>query len=280
MTSADGWIDVNGLRLHYLEWGTADHPAMVLLHGTASHAHLWDRFAPSFADAFHIIALDLRGYGDSEWPTDYLEGYRTEYWVSDLKAVIDGLRLAPAVIVGHSGGALHAMHFAASHPDDVSKLIMIEMAPEVRREGVTRVKSSVPRREEFDSLEEGIEYLARPGGRADPALAREHAVHALRTVGDGRVALKGDPSLRRRDWMRPLRTKDENWAAARSVSCPSLVIRGAESRMVTSELGERMRAEMHTCTVAAIQGAGHNVPLHRPAELEAVVRDWLSETDR
>lgn len=63
-----GTVEVNGLRLHYLDWGNTDAPSMLLLHGTSSHAHMWDHFATAFQNAFHVVALDQRGFGDSQWP--------------------------------------------------------------------------------------------------------------------------------------------------------------------------------------------------------------------
>jgi pimeloyl-ACP methyl ester carboxylesterase len=101
-------------------------------------------------------------------------------------------------------------------------------------------------------------------------------VHAVRQREDGSVVLKGDPALRRKDWRRPLRTHEENWAAARNVQRPTLVIRGAESKLLSAEVAERMTREMPQCSLVTIEGAGHAVPLHRPAEFEAVVRAWLS----
>lgn len=273
----DGTVPVNGLQLHYVDWGNADAPPMLLLHATASHVHLWDHFARRFQHAFHVVAFDSRGNGDSEWPTDYETGYAQANWVSDIKGVIEALGLTPVTLVGVSTGANNAMHFTATHPDYVSRLVMIEMAPEVRREGVTRVISQIPAQEEFASLDEAIGYLAGAAGRADPELARQHAMHLVRADGAG-YRMKGDPNLRRRDWRRPLHTSEENWAAAHAVPCPTLLVRGGDSRLVAADMAERMRDEMRQADLITIEGAGHMVPLHRPAELEDAVAAWLGVT--
>lgn len=274
----DGMVEVNGLQLHYLDWGNEAAPPMLLLHATASHAHLWDHFARRFRDTSHILAFDSRGNGDSEWPQDYTTGYAQAHWVSDIKGFLDALELEPVTLIGVSTGANNAMHFAAAHPDYVSRLVMIEMAPEVRREGVTRVISSIPAQEEFDSLDEAVAYLTGSAGRADPVLAREHAVHSVRPLGDGRYVMKGDPNLRRRDWRRPLHTSEENWTAARAVSCPTLLVRGGDSRLVAADIAERMRGEMQRADLVTIEGAGHMVPLHRPEEMATAIADWLGVT--
>ncbi len=271
-------VEVNGLRLNYLDWGNSSAPPMLLLHATASHAHLWDHFARRFRHAFHVVAFDSRGNGDSEWPADYQTGYAQDNWVSDIKGFLDAVGLKPVTLIGVSTGANNAMHFAAAHPDYVSRLVMIEMAPEVQREGVSRVISSIPAQETFDSLEEAVAYLAGSAGRADPVLARDHALHSIRPLGDGRYGMKGDPNLRRRDWRRPLHTSQENWAAAHAVSCPTLLVRGGDSRLVAAGMAERMRDEMQNADLITIEGAGHMVPLHKPQELEVAAAEWLGVT--
>lgn len=271
----DGRVQVNGLQLHYLDWGNETAPPMLLLHATASHAHLWDHFARRFRDAFHIVAFDSRGNGDSEWPADYATGYAQENWVEDIRGFLDAVGLRPVTLIGVSTGANNAMHFAAAHPEYVSRLVMIEMAPEVRREGVARVISSIPAREAFDSLEEAVAYLTGSAGRADPTLAREHAIHSVTPLGGGRYGMKGDPNLRRRDWRRPLHTSEESWAAAHAVRCPTLLVRGGDSRLVAADVAERMRGEMRDADLVTIEGAGHMVPLHKPLEMEAAVASWL-----
>lgn len=88
--------------------------------------------------------------------------------------------------------------------------------------------------------------------------------------------MKGDPALRNRAWRRPLPTQEENWANVHAVSCPTLLIRGGDSKLLSPEIAERMAQEMRDCTLVTIEGAGHAVPLHRPVEFEATVREWLS----
>jgi pimeloyl-ACP methyl ester carboxylesterase len=271
----DGTIDVNGLTLHYLCWGNERAPSMLLLHGTASHAHVWDRFAAALSHAYHVVALDQRGFGDSGWPSDYRVGYAQENWAKDIDAVVRALGLASLTLIGLSTGGNNAIHYTAAHPEDVERLVIVEMGPEAGRAGVDRVIQSIPAREDFDSEEEAIAYLTGSGSRADPALARAHAVRSLKPMGNGRVALKGDPALRSRTWRRPLRTAEENWAAVHAITCPTLLIRGGESRLLTAETAERMQREMADCTLVTIAGAGHAVPLHRPVEFEAAVRAWL-----
>src|SRR5262245_35266755 len=63
----DRFITVEGLRLHYLDWGNANAPPLILLHGIDRVAHTFDPIAPRFASRYHVVAMDLRGHGDSGW---------------------------------------------------------------------------------------------------------------------------------------------------------------------------------------------------------------------
>src|SRR5437879_10030398 len=93
-------VRVGTLGLHYLEWGSADHPPLLFLHGGSAHAHWFDAVAPAFADRYHVVSLDQRGHGESEWARPAT--YATEDFAGDLLAVFDALGWRQAIIVGRS----------------------------------------------------------------------------------------------------------------------------------------------------------------------------------
>ena len=103
----------NGLRLHYLDWGTNGNPAMVLLHGFAVTAHAWDFFSLTARGDFHIYALDHRGHGDSEWAPN--GDYDRARYVTDLIAFVDALHLGSLVLIGHSLGGGEMVDAQAAH---------------------------------------------------------------------------------------------------------------------------------------------------------------------
>lgn len=98
----DKTVFANGLNLHYLDWGTVGKPAMVLLHGLRGHAHSWDDFSGAVCQQYHVLALDQRGRGLSDWAKD--GDYSTGAYVADLAAFCDALGLDSPVLVGHSMG--------------------------------------------------------------------------------------------------------------------------------------------------------------------------------
>src|SRR4051812_8070228 len=83
---ADKYVQVNGLRLHYLDWGNAERPTLIMLHGIARLAHTFDHIAPKFTGEYHVIAIDMRGHGDSDW--DPAAAYLVEDYVKDLEAFV------------------------------------------------------------------------------------------------------------------------------------------------------------------------------------------------
>src|ERR1043166_5367618 len=118
-----GVVRVGTLGLHYLEWGSADHPPLLFLHGGSAHAHWFDAVAPAFAARYHVVSLDQRGHGESEWARPAT--YATEDFAGDLLAVFDALSWRQAIVVGHSMGGHNAMAFSGWHSERVRGLVVL-----------------------------------------------------------------------------------------------------------------------------------------------------------
>ena len=119
MEPKDGFVEANGIRLHYLEWG-AGAPPVVLLHATGFLARLWEPIAVQMSTRFHVYALDARGHGDSDKPVlsgaegpAPAGGYGWEGLAADLMGFLDAVGLVGVPIVGHSSGAAGAIRLAA-----------------------------------------------------------------------------------------------------------------------------------------------------------------------
>jgi len=121
----DGFITVDGLRLHYQRWGAADAPPnVVLVHGLGSTSHIWDLVAPQLAEQFAVVALDQRGHGESDQPDT---GYDFATIVADLAGFLDALDVRrPALVVGHSWGASVVLHFGVTHPDLTAGVVLLD----------------------------------------------------------------------------------------------------------------------------------------------------------
>ena len=90
----DKTLDINGLKLHYLDWGSPESPALVLLHGLRGHAHSWDDVSSALCDRYRVLALDQRGRGDSDWAAG--GDYFTEAYVADLLSFSEALGRTPS----------------------------------------------------------------------------------------------------------------------------------------------------------------------------------------
>src|SRR5919202_6536227 len=128
----DRFVTANGLTLHYLDWGGGRQGVpLVLLHGLRDQAHGWDAVAPGLVGHGHVLALDQRGHGASDWPPT---GYAPEDFAADLAAFLDVLDLAatPPVVVGHSMGGRTALAFAARYPDRLRGLVVVDVGASAR----------------------------------------------------------------------------------------------------------------------------------------------------
>ncbi len=124
---AERFATVNGLRIHYLDWGTAGRHPLILLHGIARLARTFDHLAPHFSRDYHVIAVDMRGHGDSEW--DARGDYLVEDYYRDVEALAAQLGLRDIVLWGTSTGGRVAQVFAGSHPDRVAAVIVEDVGP-------------------------------------------------------------------------------------------------------------------------------------------------------
>src|SRR5438309_10362099 len=124
-------LAVNGLRLHVLDWGGGDRTPLLLLHGFTGHTHAWDTLSLALQPHFHVYALDQRGHGDSD-PADV---YNAVVAFDDLSGVIDQLDLRSPILIGLSMGGRNAMYFTAKRPDDVARLVIVDIGPEISARG-------------------------------------------------------------------------------------------------------------------------------------------------
>jgi len=113
-------LEINGLKLHYLDWG-GDGPPLVMLHGLTGHAHTWDHTAAALSARYHVYALDQRGHGDTEWAPRY--GIPT--MLGDLLGFLDALQLPVVTLMGLSMGACLALRIAELQPAAIRGLVLV-----------------------------------------------------------------------------------------------------------------------------------------------------------
>jgi pimeloyl-ACP methyl ester carboxylesterase len=266
----DGEATLGGLRFHYLDWGTAGAPPLLLLHGGAQTAHSWDEVAPDLARDHHVLALDQRGHGDTSWAP--AGAYRRTDFVADVCAFLDDRGWAAATLIALSMGGLNAIAFAAAHPARARGLVVVDVAPTVERSGTDAIRRQLTVFE-FASFEEAVERAHAFNPRRSIGNLRERLGHALRQTPEGRWTYKFDPGIAAAGVDRDFAAL---WDDVRRLRCPTLLVRGAESPILARETAERFSRELPGAAVAEVAGAGHSVMGDNPAGFLGAVRPFLA----
>lgn len=299
---AEGYITVGDVRLRYLEWkGPASGPdvagaaplPLLLLHGLASAARIWDLVAPTLARDRRVIALDQRGHGLSDKPDD---GYDFATIVQDDLAAADALGLGPRfAVAGHSWGANVALELAARHPERVGALLLVDGGFGMLRErpGATWEQVSrdlAPPRFAGTPRETFLGWIRQGIPTANPAVEEiELNIVELRlddTVGP-RLSFERHMRILRAMWDE---TPDDLFGAVRA---PTLYVlaEGLRAPEDTAEDGF-LAAKRHGAALASqrmnsarsveviwMPDTVHDIPLHRPDELAARMVNFLHMAD-
>src|SRR5438105_2840869 len=111
------FVEVNGLRLHYLDYGSESKPPLVCVHGLSGNAHNFDAIGNRFASTYHVMSVDVRGRGDSQWGPG--EEYTIPVYAGDLRIMLDKLGFARVTLIGTSMGGIISIYFAGNNGDRV-----------------------------------------------------------------------------------------------------------------------------------------------------------------
>jgi pimeloyl-ACP methyl ester carboxylesterase len=266
----DASLSVGKLRLHYLDWGDNGRPPMLLLHGGLAHAHWWDFLAPLMIDHYRVLALDLRGHGDSDW--DEGADYAAEAHASDVLTFIREMNLDGVTLVGHSFGGQVAIKSAAQIDGSLAALVVIDSRTRIG-ERAARFMDSLRKLPQplFPSFDEAVRRfrLLPIDHQTSPEVLRHIACRAVRQQGDGTWTFKFD-----RRAMVNTKTSDLT-GELRALRCPLLVVRGAQSTLIpASVLDDFVEAAPHA-QCDAIPDAHHHVMLDQPKALATVLHQFL-----
>lgn len=274
MTTAEhsdsGFVQAGGLRLHYLDYGTAGLPPMLCVHGGGANAHWFDFVAPGFTDAHHVRALDLRGHGDSAWSAD--GDYSFHRYAQDIGEVADALDLRDFVLVGHSRGGMVSMVYAASRPWRLGKLVVVDSMMRFSGERVAALRGVGTRSgRSYASADELVaRFRLRPAStRAAPDVVAHVARYSGREWPDGRWRPKFDrTTYAAYDLV-------DGYAQLERVTVPVLLVKGGLSDRFTPQVEAELARCCPRAQIAEVPDSYHHVTLDNPSAFVAVVRRFL-----
>jgi esterase len=271
----DKTVTVNGLKLHYLDWGNQGKPVIVLLHGLRGHAHSWDDVSSALYQDHQVLALDQRGRGDSDWAKD--GDYSTRAYVSDLAGFCDALKLDSFILVGHSMGGRNSMSFAGRHSDKLEKLIIVDVGPTLGQAGSQRISQEIQNvPEEFNSFEDVVGYMSKQNRFASDAVLRRRLQYATKELPNGKIGWRYDIAIREQRRQGTVPPPEDLWPSLPNITCPTLIVRGKETDLLSPEVAQRMIETIPDAKLVEIERAGHMVFEDNPPEFIAAVKNWLS----
>lgn len=272
-------VQVGALKLHYQEWGDPAAPPILMLHGFGVSGHMFDEFAQRAADRYHLIALDQRGHGDSDWSDE--GDYTREAFVGDIEGFRQALGIDQFYLVGHSMGGINAVTYAVRNPSRVKALVLVDVGPESAKEGVENIVRFTrgPDMLEFDEF---VEMAHRFNPRRSMENIRDRMRHRLKPAENGKWTWKFDSRFREKNGSLRIGSEmsnDETWQLFRSLTTPTLLVRGAESDVLTQDVAERAVREMPNARLALISGAGHSVPGDNPDDFSGAALQFLQDVE-
>ena len=267
----DCHIEVAGLKLHYQDFGTAGKTPMVCVHGGAASGHWFDFVALDFCAEHHVLAIDQRGHGDSQWaPTP---DYAYERYAADLDEFAARLDLRDFVLIGHSMGGAVALTYAALHPGRLARLVIVDTTLHMTPDRIAKLREVGTRPgRTYATLDEFVSrFRLRPAdSSATPEVLRHLANHAAQHNPDGSWGHKFDRDVY------AVRESVDGLPHWNHVKVPALLVKGGRSTRITPEIVAEVQKRAPQVEFAEVAGADHHVTLDNPAGFTQAVNAFLA----
>ena len=276
------WLSADGLKLHYRDYpGRADRPALLCLPGLTRNARDFADLAERLAGEWRVIAVDLRGRGDSDYAKDSAT-YNPLQYVEDVAALVDQAGLERVVAVGTSLGGIITMLLAATRPALLAGAVLNDIGPEIEPAGLARIRDYVGQGGSFPTWMHAARALQASGAAAHPGFAisdwLDHAKRLMCVSGNGRIVFDYDMKI-----AEPILAADPDapaadlWPAFAAlaggpVPIPVLALRGQLSDLLSPATHARMARELPGCAAVEVPGVGHVPTLAEPAAVAAIDR--------
>jgi len=266
-------IDTHGFHhISYYEWpGPAGAPTVLCIHGLTRNGRDFDTLAQALSRDFRVISPDLVGRGKSDWLC-HGEDYGYPVYINDIVVLLARLGVEEVRWVGTSMGGLVGMLMAAMPHTPIRRMVVNDIGPLIAKEGLERIASYVGQDPSFPSVEAIEAYLrqvAASFGALTDAQWHHLATHAARKKPDGTLGLAYDPSIGESFRRGPVQDVDL-WAQWDRITCPTLVIRGAETDLLRAADAQAMTQRGPKAQLFEVPNAGHAPALMAEDQIAAV----------
>ena len=266
----DRFLTINGVNIHFREWGLPQLPPLIILHGFDAHSRSWDHVAAALSERYHVIVPDLRGNGESGWGPEY----SWQLFLEDTLGLMDALELNQAALCGHSMGGRTSYMLASRYPKRVTKLVIVEAVPDD-----PKIRNDDPPMELFETIEDAVALAYKRQPYADKSTLRHEVEHGLKQLEDGKWGKRLDPALYIALWHRQLNPGTElEWLALAKIECPTLLIYGIHSMGKMKGNVARMAQTIPNCKLIEIPDAAHDLPNENPKKFIRQLSHYLGET--
>jgi pimeloyl-ACP methyl ester carboxylesterase len=269
------WTSADGLTLRYRDYpGRDDRPPVLCIPGLTRNCRDFEPVAERFAGDWRVIAIDLRGRGQSDYARD-AASYMPLQYVADVAALLDQAGLDRVVAIGTSLGGVVTMLLAMTAPERIAAAVLNDIGPEVEATGLARIRDYVGQGRSYPTWMHAARGLKEQGGVAYPDFAISdwlRLAKRLMVVGPGgRIAFDYDMKIAE-PFNRPEGTAPvDMWPAFRALADrPVLALRGALSDIISAATLKRMGRELKGLQAVTVPRVGHAPTLEEPAAQQGI----------
>lgn len=268
-------------RMAYKEWGDTDNPhVLICVHGVTRVSDDFDALARELSQAYRVICPDVVGRGRSSWLRDP-QYYRLPQYVSDMVALIARTGAQKVDWLGTSMGGLIGMGLASLPDSPIAKLILNDIGPSLRFEALKRIGSYIGQPVRFASIDQAEAYIraiSAPFGPHTEEEWRKLALDVVRKDRDGNWTLHYDPAVaapfKSETLESTMHAEALLWAAYDAIRCPTLLVRGAESDLLTQQTARQMTERGPKAKLVELPGVGHAATFVHSDQI-GIVKDFL-----
>lgn len=272
------YVPVAGHEIHVTEWGDPSAPAIIMWHGLARHGRDFDTAARALSTLYHVVCPDTIGRGLSSWSSNPAQDYTALVYCGHALALMEHFRLERVRWVGTSMGGLIGMALAGTPATAgrIERLVINDVGPRPNLAAIERIKAYVTQVPEFASLSRFEAFLRvayAPFGKLTDAEWRHMAETSARRRENGNFSAHYDPAA-----MQVFAESDTDfdiWALYDAITCPTLVVRGAESDLLAPELADAMTTRGSKAQLFTVPGCGH-APMLNTTDQIAVLKGFLA----